>query len=392
MNEERKIGLKDTLSMLLWGMLIFIITRQVPFVSYSIFGNLALLSIVVLNIRYNATGFNRTFLPILCWWFFLIFYALLLGNDVALVVRFALIIFFLLAAYFIILPSQMIKLLFAFTLLQCIFLIGLEFILLLFFNLETYEPLRHYFINQGWGDVYSFTGHFYNIPVKGNALLPFVYMLSYFAPVFPRKRKRFFRCVYLLAIVFAGNFAYLISLFFFHFILFFMQNESFRQLQIKVLGLSFLIVLFFIPGLIFVENVMSKKVDSMGTRQDQVDVLLRDMGQKHTTVWLGKGLGNTVSEKTAYRDYTGNIYFELQTVYFFNQLGIINFIGFILLNLFLAYTKIRDPKLLFVYLCYILYAFTNPYILDTNQVIVILTLITVNKILKDENRVYTRDV
>ena len=112
----------------------------------------------------------------------------------------------------------MVKLLFALTLLQCIFLIGLEFILLLFFNLETYEPLRHYFINQGWGDVYTFTGHFYNIPVKGNALLPFVYMLSYFIPVFPQKRKSFFRCIYLLAIVFAGNFAYLISLFVFHFI------------------------------------------------------------------------------------------------------------------------------------------------------------------------------
>ena len=382
MSKERKIGLKDSLSMLLWGMLIFIITRQVPFVSYSIFGNLALLGIVVLNIRYDVTGFYRTFLPVLCWWFFLVFYALLQGNEVTLVARFALIIFFLLTAYFIILPSRMIKLLFAFTLLQCIFLIGLEFILLLFFNLETYEPLRHY----------SFTGHFYNIPVKGNALLPFVYMLSYFVPVFPRKKKHFFRCVYLLAIVFAGNFAYLISLFFFHFILFFLQNESFRKLQMKILGLSFLIILFFIPGLIFVENVMSKKVDSMGTRQDQVEVLLRDMGQEPTTVWLGKGLGNTVSEKTAYRDYTGNIYFELQTVYFFNQLGIINFISFILLNLFLAYTKIRDPRLLFVYLCYILYAFTNPYILDTNQVIVILTLIMANKMLEDENRVCTCDV
>ena len=64
----------------------------------------------------------------------------------------------------------------------------------------------------------------------------------------------------------------------------------------------------------------------------------------------------------------------------------------ILLNLFLAYTKIRDPRLLFAYLCYILYAFTNPYILDTNQVIVILTLVMANKILEDENRVCTRNV
>lgn len=137
---------------------------------------------------------------------------------------------------------------------------------------------------------------------------------------------------------------------------------------------------------------MSKKVDSMGTRQDQVEVLLRDIGQENTTIWLGKGLGNTVSEKTNYRDYTGNIYFELQTFYFFNQLGIINFISFILLNLFFAYTKIRDPRLLFVYLCYILYAFTNPYILDSNQVIVILTLVMANKILEDENRVCTCNV
>ena len=70
MSKERKNKLKNTLSMVLWGVLIFIITRQVPFVSYSILGNLALLGIVALNMRYDATGFYRTFLPILCWCFF----------------------------------------------------------------------------------------------------------------------------------------------------------------------------------------------------------------------------------------------------------------------------------------------------------------------------------
>ena len=95
--------------MVLWGVLIFIITRQVPFVSYSILGNLALLGIVALNMRYDATGFYRTFLPILCWCSFLVFYALLQGNEVTLVARFVLIIFFLLTAYFIILPSRMIN-------------------------------------------------------------------------------------------------------------------------------------------------------------------------------------------------------------------------------------------------------------------------------------------
>ena len=101
MSKERKNKLKNTLSMVLWGVLIFIITRQVPFVSYSILGNLALLGIV-------ASGFYRTFLPILCWCSFLVFYALLQGNEVTLVARFILIIFFLLTAYFIILPSRMI--------------------------------------------------------------------------------------------------------------------------------------------------------------------------------------------------------------------------------------------------------------------------------------------
>ena len=41
MSKERKNKLKNTLSMVRWGVLIFIITRQVPFVSYSILGNLA---------------------------------------------------------------------------------------------------------------------------------------------------------------------------------------------------------------------------------------------------------------------------------------------------------------------------------------------------------------
>ena len=92
--------------------------------------------------------------------------------------------------------------------------------------------------------------------------------------------------------------------------------------------------------------------------------------------------------KTSFRDYTDNLYFEIQAMYFFNQLGLINSLIFISFLLFLAIKKIFYKDLLFMYLCYIVYATTNPYILDTTQIVVILILISISNERKQKNRLY----
>ena len=105
------------------------------------------------------------------------------------------------------------------------------------------------------------------------------------------------------------------------------------------------------------------------------DVLFDDVARKPVTLFWGSGLGHTLEVKTPWRDYRGATYFELQTLYVFNQLGLINFMILVLANLFLAIKYIRKKELIMVYGVYVAYASTNPYIWDTNHVVVITALL-----------------
>lgn len=135
----------------------------------------------------------------------------------------------------------------------------------------------------------------------------------------------------------------------------------------------------------------SKKEVSNATRVDQATVLVEDMSDDIVGILFGKGLGHTVSRKTDFRDYTGNIYYELQTIYFMNQLGLIPFICFLCLNIYFTLKYIKYRKYIILYIAYVIYAVTNPYILNTNQVVVIITLVSLanslkRKTYKEKNR------
>lgn len=133
-----------------------------------------------------------------------------------------------------------------------------------------------------------------------------------------------------------------------------------------------------------------KRDVSLGTRYDQAEVLMDNLSESATTFVLGQGLGNLVDVVTPFRDYSDMVYYELQALYFFNQMGVLNFVLFILVNIYLAFKTIRYPQLLFVYLCYVVYAVTNPYILDTIHFVVIISLVISSKIY--ENRKYNNVV
>jgi hypothetical protein len=141
----------------------------------------------------------------------------------------------------------------------------------------------------------------------------------------------------------------------------------------------------FFPIYSYTKNVIGYKDNSLGTISDQANVLLADL--EKTSVILGSVLGNTINITTAYRDYSNQIYYEIQAVYLFNQLGILNFAVFIFLHILFAINFISQKKLLLIYFFYVVYAVTNPYIFDTNHVIVIMILVTLNR-LKNENRLH----
>jgi len=348
-------------------------------VNYSIVANVAVMILFIICIPKSNYALSFLFFVLL-----LIGYSICCDNNISYVIRFSLIVLFVVYAYFVKLPWGFLKIIFVLTLIQCLFLICFEAVLLLLFDSSNYLPIRHYSLEMGWGDIYYWNGYF-KIQVKGNALIPLVYMLSYVYDVFPLRNKKKIRALYLISIIIAGNFAFLIALFLFHVVFYVYNVRNNNQLGRRIFYL--LVLLFFLSPflLVYLSGVLNLKTDSLGTRWDQADVLLTDLMQNPFFILFGKGLGNTVSIQTVYRDYTDNIYFELQTVYFLNQMGVLFFTLFLLFNVFLSIKFMNDKKILLVYACYIIYAITNPYILDTNQVVVILVLVSLNSYSR-ENR------
>lgn len=367
--------------------ILLFVTRQVPLNNYSIISNISLLILFMLSWR-NKKGliFNSMYV------LFLMGISLIFDNSIGLIFRNGLIIWFLLMAYTIEVNIRFIKALYIFCLIQGLFIITLEIILFSFFTPESYLPIRNYSIEQGWGDIY-YQWNYYKIPIKGNALLPFVFFVSFLYKPWSKNLLRAFQFIILLAIIIAGNFAYFISVSLFVFYLFFKRAANKKVAYFRILAFITLALTLTPTLIVIISNVLEEKSgDSLGTRWDQFFVLMNNLNESFVTLVLGQGVGNTLSIITSFRDYTDNIYFELQSLYFLNQLGILNLLIYIGVSLVFMNMYIRYKELYIIYILYIIYAFTNPYMFDTNQVIVIMTLVALSNLYNKYNNVQEKNI
>lgn len=383
----------DILLFLFAGVVLFL-TRQFPLSTYSTLGNIFLIGLLFISFFWKNktidTSSKKTMKLIFIWSVFLLTYAILIReNSINLVFRFYIIILCLLLSHWVHLPLVATKrIFFFFILLQCFVLIVIEAIMNLFFSINNYLPFRFFFMEQGWGDIYTYDGFFYRVQIKGNALIPFAFFLT-FLKDYTFKYRRTLQIILLISSIIAGNFAYLIGIFIFIIFWYLFNDLRKRKFRNRIIIFSFVFALSIGSIMECTQDVLDRKSGySLGTRSDQVDVLIRDVQKDISTFLLGKGLGNNVTIKTSFRDYTDNLYFEIQAMYFFNQLGLINSLIFISFLLFLAIKKIFYKDLLFIYFCYIIYGVTNPYILDTTQTTVILILISISNVRKQKNRLY----
>lgn len=359
-----------------WSIILLFLVWQTFLASYSLISNLALVCLYICN--YGKLQIKECKIELLIVWgiSFLVAYSFIMQNEVALIVRFALILFFVLGAYFIRLNYKVcLKRLFLISFSLCLFLIIAEIFLILFGE-EYAKVIRNYVQDRSIGDVY-FYGFYYKIQIKGNAIIPFIYMLSYASELFPLKRKTFIRFIYLVAIFIAGNFAYLLAVVAFHSVLYFYSIRN-NSMLYKRLFIGFIILLTVGGGVLsYVDTVLEeKKEESNAIRIEQATLLLEDLSKNPITLLGGTGLGNTVDVTTHFRSYVGATYYELQVLYILNQLGVIPILLFILVNILFVFKYMPDTKIKMVYAGYILYAITNPYIIDTNQVVVIITLLS----------------
>jgi hypothetical protein len=116
----------------------------------------------------------------------------------------------------------------------------------------------------------------------------------------------------------------------------------------------------------------AKKVISNATRTDQAKVLLTT-----GNIISGNGFGTSIHSVTKFRDYTDDIYFELQTLYIINQIGLIGYFLFMLCTIYIFYN--HNKRMLPVYIIYLLYTFWNPYCFDTTHMVAAFFLTGNNK-------------
>ena len=361
-------------------LLVFLILSwQFLLSQFSLFSNVFLLLSFILI--YNNGNYEQKRNIIVILWIVFLFssYSLIMQNAPSLIMRFALIVIFVLSAYSLnvncINSRMLLKGVFILSLISCLCVIIFEFLLLFYFGDVEKKIIRNEVINANMGDIYP-SGGLYKIQVRGLPIIPFLYMYSYVGDLFPVKYNNLFRFIFLSAIVFAGNFAYIIGLLLFHGLLFFHGMKQRKNFYKRIALLFFLIISLSAPFISYVTDVYESKKDmSNAIRIEQTTLLLDDLNSDVVSLFMGRGLGNTIDISTHFRDYKDNVYFELQVIYILNQLGIIPFLLFLIANFYFVYKYLPDVKIKIVYLGYVSYAVTNPYIMDTTQIIVIILLL-----------------
>lgn len=224
--------------------------------------------------------------------------------------------------------------------------------------------------SNAFGSIYVDHG-FLKVQLDGNSLLVVAFILNF------EKHRRFTltNIVLLAGILVSGNFAFMLGLF--AYVLYKVGNAliSKKARRIRIKRKPFLIMATFAGFLAMfaaVLIVMEWKRDySNLIRVIQAKMLLR------ANPIIGNGLGNRVqliamSEDMRIRFERYTYYYELQTLYIFNQIGLAGLSLFYLITLGLA--RRNGHACFWLYLIYLFYSFWNPYCFDTTQMIAIMAI------------------
>ena len=381
---SKKYKVLQLLSSFFFILLMFVLSRQVPFnQTPSLLTVVFFISVLFLYLsdKYEHRIRKKIWLMFLIFQVLILYWALYQSNEPNLIFRFFVIVTLLNLIllirntnvrhidYFIRIYSF-----------QAIIVIIIGFLMPVLFSLETYSPIRHIVKEFQWGDLYTYNGIYYRVQLLGNALLPFLFFVLY--DEYRRLGTRLYLLILsLLAVIFAGNLAFILVLIIYAvcYELLTVKKFSFKVEKYKALFWgSLLLTAPFIVYYFFQLIIMKSTgdVSSIGTRFDQFNVLVMSLTHSISSTLFGNGLGYTLNVVTASRDYSGNIYFELQFMYFLNQLGIVGMFSFICLHIYFFLTNIRDKFLILMYVCYIFYAAINPYMLDTTHIVVLVILVT----------------
>lgn len=233
--------------------------------------------------------------------------------------------------------------------------------------------VRDFALDANWGDVYSFDGVYFRVQLIGNALLPLLFMVA----VWRWQTSWIYRglaLISLLGLLAAGNLTYFVVA-----VIAVMTAQGKRLMQsvIARMVLTVMAAIFLVAAWGSVNETVSDKFEgsdsSMGVRFDQLEVAHREMGASTVTLVLGAGLGASFPDGKQ-RNYSQDLYIEMQWLYLLLQLGLLGMLLYVA-TLWLSVFQRLDKDGRCIFWLYMLSGLTNPYILDTNQIVATVILV-----------------
>lgn len=362
----KKVNIASLLSTISLGIFSFSYFFQFPFSKLAGLLVPSMLLFLVINFRYILKNTNprlaAVYVVYIVYLIANVCFAIIVGNEISSIIRFSLILCVLpLCA-----NCRKNTLRYErFVFLMCAILKSLVIIgiMMYLFYTRDHSLLRFWAFQHSYGDIYISVTGVPKVQVQGNALLVMAFILSY-----DKERKwNLKNIILLLGVIGAGNFAYYLGLVaYFGVIISKKIVESGISEYFRVIVFVILLILSFVFCIFAYNQSKIKSEVSNATRIDQAKVLLDGN-------WLtGEGLGNKIIAKTNTRNYDGDIYFELQTLYIINQIGSV---GLLLLQIqiYITLGKIKKRNV-FLYTIYLIYTFWNPYCYDTTHMLSIIML------------------
>lgn len=370
LNKKRSL---ETLSLICWAVAVFAYFFQFPFPFLSFLIVPCIAGYMLLQFPNFYLPKNKKYLVLFMLFIlyvgFSVIRALILGNSINKIFRFSAITL-LLPVSCLVQDSKFSvkwKLFLNFAMLKALILIGIMVWLLI---KGDYTELRGWAYRNNLGDIYLLSRWNPKVQVHGNSLL----VVAFITDFMQKKRLSLYNTILLVGVLAAGNFAYILGLGLFlgwrgclwgHKLL-----KAGKISKKAVIAIAVCCIIIATPYLI--SKIQQKAAVSNKTRIEQT-VVLTD-----TNPLIGKGFGNHIKADTSTRIYDGDIYFELQTLYIYNQIGAIGVLFVYLLTIWPVYKKGRQRAIL--YIIYLIFTFWNPYCWDTTHLITLLLLINTKRL------------
>lgn len=229
---------------------------------------------------------------------------------------------------------------------------------------QNYIAYRAWAQTTGAGDIYIING-IPRVQILGTSIFVLLFVCEYLN----KKGLTAFGVVMLLTALAAGNSAYVLGIVFFLTCYYFpilirwLERKNWRLIFFIPLAVALLVVF----GKYSIDSMKLKADVSNAVRIEQIEVLT------NTNPVFGSGLGHHVSGGGRWRNYNGDTYFELQTLYIYNQVGIVGLLAFYVLTV-VPYTGKKKRLKLVAYLTYLLYTFFNPYCFDSTHIFAVVMI------------------